>query len=370
MKHISNLASAVALGAIGAEPSLFGAADTKRSLLAAPALIRARTRDGMMTFDRRTIDSTGVFLVGELERLDQKLHDPLVAVTWSRDIQLREDVTIADEVSSFTNSSFAAAGGVNPNGKAWVGKDASSIAGMSLDIGKTANPLTLWGMEVSWTLPELESAQKAGRPVDAQKFNGMNLKHQMDTDEQVYIGDDILGQSGLVNSSLVAVGNVANGASGSPKFINKTPDEILADFNELLTTCWANSGWALMPGEVRLPPAEYGYLATVKVSEAGNASILTYVQENNIVAKSGGKLNIQPLKWLIGRGVGGTPGDAGTVNRMIAYTNDQDRVRFPMVPLQRTPLEYRSLFQITTYYGRLGVVEFVYPETALYRDGI
>src|ERR1700688_4558988 len=38
----------------------------------------------------RTYDSTGAFLVGELERLDQKLHDPLVAVTWSRDIDLRE----------------------------------------------------------------------------------------------------------------------------------------------------------------------------------------------------------------------------------------------------------------------------------------
>jgi hypothetical protein len=55
---------------------------------------------------------------------------------------------------------------------------------------------------------------------------------------------------------------------------------------------------------------------------------------------------------------------------MVAYTKDEDRVRFPMVPLQRTPLEYRSIFQLTTYFGRLGVVEFVYPETMLYRDGI
>jgi hypothetical protein len=44
------------------------------------------------TYDRMTIDSTGAFLVGELERLDQKLHEPLVAVTWGRDIDLREDV--------------------------------------------------------------------------------------------------------------------------------------------------------------------------------------------------------------------------------------------------------------------------------------
>jgi len=41
-----------------------------------------------------------------------------------------------------------------------------------------------------------------------------------------------------------------------------------------------------------------------------------------------------------------------------------------MVPLQRTPLEYRDIRQLTTYFGRLGVVEVVYPETVGYRDGI
>jgi hypothetical protein len=41
-----------------------------------------------------------------------------------------------------------------------------------------------------------------------------------------------------------------------------------------------------------------------------------------------------------------------------------------MTPLQRTPLEWRSIYNLTTYYGRLGVIEVVYPETILYRDGI
>jgi hypothetical protein len=49
------------------------------------------------THDGRTVDSTGAFFVGELERLDQTLNLPLVDITWSRDIDLRQDVTIADE---------------------------------------------------------------------------------------------------------------------------------------------------------------------------------------------------------------------------------------------------------------------------------
>ncbi|NSX05084.1 DUF2184 domain-containing protein [Cupriavidus gilardii] len=330
------------------------------AMVNAPAIIRARTRDSMLTFDSRTIDSTGAFLIGELERLDQTLHMPLASVTWSRDIDLREDVSIADETSSFTNSSFAAAGGASPNGKSWIGKDASAIAGIALDIGKTASPLTLWGMQIGWTIPELESAQKLGRPVDQQKYQGMVLKHNMDVDEQVYIGDPVLGVTGLVNNA--AVGNLANAKVGN--WATATPDQILEDVNELLTSVWQESAFAICPSELRVPPAKFGILVSKKVSDAGNISVLEYLKQNTISNSINGRpLNIQPLKWLYQRG-------AANADRMVAYTKEQDKVRFPLVPLQRTPLEYRDIRQLTTYFGRLGVVEVVYPETIGYRDGI
>jgi hypothetical protein len=327
-------------------------------------LVRAKTRDAMMTYDAATRDSTGSFLVGELERLDQTLHDPLVAVTWGRDIDLREDVTIADEVSSFTNSTFASAGGITPTGKAWIGKDVNTITGVALDIGRQSQPLFLWGMEVSYTIPELESAQKLGRPIDQQKYKAMQIKYQMDIDEMVYTGDSTLGYYGLVNSPAVTANNVVNGAASSPLWANKTPDEILKDVNTLLTNVWQASGWAVVPSELRIPPAQYGYLVATKVSQAGNNSILTYLKENSISNNANGTpLSIQPLKWLVGRG-------ASATDRMLAYTKDKERVRYPLTPLQRTPVEYRSLYQVTTYFCRLGVMEFVYPETLGYADGI
>lgn len=339
-----------------------------------PGLIRARTHDGFQTFDSRTVDSTGAFLIGELERLDQKLHEPLVSVTWSRDINLRSDVGMADEVSSFTNSSFAAAGGLAPNGISWIGKDSNAMTSMALDIGKTTNPLYLWGQEISFTVPELASAEKLGRPIDVQKYNALKLKHQMDTDTVVYTGDTTLGTYGLLNSNKVTVSNVVANGSGHTTWVQKIADdtsggstaanEILADVNTLITATWGASGYAVIPEKLLLPPAQFALLVTTKVSTAGNMSIMQFLKENNILRVGQGReLDIQPVKWLTGRGVSGA-------DRMVAYTNDLDRVRFPMVPLQRTPVEYRSLYQITTYFGRLGVVEFVYPETVQYADGI
>lgn len=151
----------------------------------------------------------------------------------------------------------------------------------------------------------------------------------------------------------------------------KTADEILADVNEILVSAWTSAGYAVMPSHLGLPPVQFGLIATAKVSQAGNVSILKYILDNNILTTSGrGKLNIFPMKWLTGAGVGGTIGTLGTVDRMIAYTKEKERVRYPMTLLQRTPIQYDSIYHKSTYYGRLGVVEIVYPETIAYRDGI
>ncbi|WP_165431814.1 DUF2184 domain-containing protein [Atlantibacter hermannii] len=312
----------------------------------------------MLTFDQATVDGTGAFLVGELERLDQDLNMPLVGYTWSRDIQLREDVSIADDISSFTNSTFAAAGTPNPNGKNWIGKDSTAIAGPNVDIAKTGFPLTLWGMELGWTVVELASAAKVGRPIDTQKYDAMQLKWNMDTDEQVYRGDTHLGVKGLTNYAGASVTNAAK------TWATSTPDEIRASINKVLSDAWAATGYTLVPRDLLLPPEQFALLSSIIVSTAGNQSLLSYLRENTIAYHQNGvPLNIRAVKWLKGAGVGGT-------DRMVAYTNDKKYVRFPMVPLLSVPIQYRGIYQLTTYYGKLGAVESPYPETMAYVDGI
>lgn len=332
---------------------------------AARRLRDVRTHDSLMTFDAQTVDAAGVFLVGELERLDQRLHMPLASVTYTRDIDFREDVSIADEKTSYTNSSFAQAQGIAGSNKAWINKESSAIVGVSLDIGKTLSPLELWAMQLSWTIPELASAQALGRPVDEQKFMGMNLKHQMDCDEQVYVGDSVLGMNGLLNHSLLTnTGNAVTGQWGTA-----TPAQILADVNSLLNSVWAASAWAVIPDRLLVPTTAFSILTSTLISSAGNISILEFLLRNNLASSNGQKLQIQPSKWLLGTNNNNTLGVAAT-DSMFAYVKDPIRVRWPYVPLQRTPVEYRDIRQLTTYYGRLGAVEMVYPEVCGRRSNI
>lgn len=326
---------------------------------------RLRTHDGLVTYDRQTIDSAGVFLNSELERLDQTLHMPLVDFTWGRDIELREDVSMGDELSSFTNSNFSSAQTIPGSNKSWVGKETSAIGSIGLDIGKTVQPLNLWAQQISWTIPELESAQRLGRPVDAQKFEGLRLKHNMDIDEQVYMGDTALALGGMFNHP--ALTNTGNAVTGT--WISATPAQILQDVNSLLNSIWKAAAYANMPRRLLIAPTPFSYIVNGIVSTAGNISILNYLRMNSICnAVNGVPLEILPVKWLTGTGNQGN-GPAAT-DSMFAYTKEKRLIRFPLVPMQRTPLEYRDLRQVTTYFAKIGEVEYVYPETAGLRSNL
>ena len=266
------------------------------STLSAPAIITRRgfTTDGFSTFDQFTIDSTGAFLNGELERLDPKLHEPLVAVTWGAISTCGKMSRLGMKYPASPTTASRRPAVSSPNGKSWISKDATNISGVALDIGKTVHPLYLWGLEIKYTLPELASAEQLGRSIDQQKHDGLRLKHQMDIDEQVYIGDATYGAYGMLNQPGMYVTNAAaTGSGGLTTWASKTPQNILNDVNALLTQVWANSGYAIMPSELRLPPVQFGYLVSTIVSSAGNISVLEFLRNNSLSNAANGK----PLEY-------------------------------------------------------------------------
>lgn len=321
----------------------------------------------------KTRDSALSFYVNQLDNLDKRLYLPLTSVSWGRDIKLRSGITMSNESTSFISSTFAAGGSLSQGGSAspgvggnmpWISPETTAIPGVSIDGTRVVLPLRLLAREISYTSVELERSQLLGQPIDAQKMNALNQVYQMNIDQMVYIGASEVAATGLFNNASVTTGNVANGIGGSPLWTMKTPDEILLDVNTALQTAWAASAYAVCPSELRLPPAQFAYISSQKVSSAGNVSILKFLQENCISLSINGKaLNIQPVKWLVGRG-------ASVTDRMVVYTNEEDRVRFSMVPIRRETAYYQGIRFTAPYLWAFGQVEFVYSETVLYADGI
>lgn len=313
----------------------------------------------------KTKDSALAYYVNQLENLDKRLYLPLTSVTWGRDIKLRSGITMSNESTSFIQSAFAASGTLDQTGNMpWLSAETNNIPGVSVNGNHVVMPLRLLGREISYTSVELERSQLTGQSIDTQKINAMNTLYQMNTDQMVYIGSTAVSQTGLVNNASVTAGSVATGAGGSTLWDNKTPDEILNDVNTLLESTWSASAYAVCPSDLLLPPAKFAYIAANKVSSAGNLSILEFLKQNTISLSVNGKaLDIKPVKWLTGRGVNGA-------NRMVAYTNEEDRVRFTMVPIRRETAYYQGIRFIAPYIWAFGGVEFVYSETVQYADGL
>lgn len=314
----------------------------------------------------RTKDSALAYYINQLENLDRQLYEPLVSVSWGRDIKLRSGITMSQESTSFIQSQFGGNGTLsNTQGNMpWISAETNAIPGVSVNGKKLLKPLRLLAREVSYTSVELDRSQNTGQPIDVQKINALNELYQMNTDQMVYVGSDDVGATGLLNDAGVTANNVVTGALGSKLWVNKTPDEIVADVNTLVTNVWTDSAYAIVPGKLLLPPPQFSYIATQKVSSAGNVSILKYIKDNSITKEiNGADLDIQPVKWLPGLG-------SDDQDRMVAYTNDETRVRFPMVPVRREMAYYQGIRFIAPYLWAFGEIEFPYPETAGYADGI
>jgi hypothetical protein len=324
----------------------------------------APRRSGGRRFQTR--DSTLSYFVNQLENFDPRLYEPLVEVSWGRDIKLRSGITMANESTSFIQAAFAGAGTLqNTTGNfPWISAETTAIPGVSINGQKVTLPLRLLGREISYTSVELERSQLVGQPIDVQKLDAMNILYQMNTDQMVYIGSSDVGATGLVNNANVVVNTVSTGVSGNTQWVDKTADEILADVNAELAATWLTAAYAVCPGKLLLPPNQFSYIASQKVSSAGNVSILKFLKENTISLEINGRpLDIQPVKWLAGAGADGE-------DRMVVYTNEENRVRFPMVPIRRETAYYQGIRFTAPYIWAFGEMEVVYPETIGYADGI
>ena len=309
-----------------------------------------------LTFDQNTINSTGIFVSSELDKLDPVIHHPIDGFTWGRDITLIEDLSITDETTSFLLSNYTVVGGANPNGKNYISHNSDDIARVQVGTQKITSPVNLWGLGLEYTIFALEKSIKVNRPLDKSLHESLKKKWHQDIDEQVYIGDEPTNTKGLLNQDIIpAMNSTLDWRTAEPK-------EILGEFDYFLYHMWAQTVFNKLPEDILLPPSIMSILVTRKVSESGDKSILNYLLENNIAKIQNIDLKIRACKWCMDTGANGSP-------RIMAYCNRNDICRIGIVPINRLAPQFRGFNQEIMYYGAIGTVEIVIPEACGYLDG-
>lgn len=319
---------------------------------------------GNMMLDANSISGGMAFLVGELEKRDEKLHEPLTSITWPRDMPVRTGGGWVDSVSVF-DVSYASGEGSNDG---LIGSETNDLPMIQADISKDSYRVFQWGHIVSVPLIDQQRLQKIGRSLDDILNKGLHLVHDKMLDRNVYTGISKSGAYGLVNDPLISTVSAATKAATGTTWAVATPDEILADVNAVLLATWEASEMDLsgMANHILVPPAQYALLVERKVGVTGDKSILQFLLENNLGKNQGNDLFIAPSMWCKAAGTGNT-------DRLVAYCNNEDRVRFDItVPLQRllTQASAAHLAYLTPYVTQFSELQWPYRQHAMYMDGI
>ena len=313
---------------------------------------------------RQMLGDAGAYFIGQLEALDQRMAMPITAVTYSRDIERRPDIGPYNELASFTRLKFAAAQSDRDD----IDFDSdvtTEFQQVNVEQEKITTPIFAKTMKTRWTLAEIEKAALAGMPLETQAFEAMNTDNQLKIDRLHYMGSQKYGFGGLLNhGSVLNVSPVAAGAGGLPNFEAKTPEEILADVNEILRSVWTATGLAIMPNRILVSQRIMSALS-IPIAPLSGVSILKYLQDNAICKIIDGKeLEIVPVKWASGAGAAGT-------DRMAAYVPGLDNLASIFSPMQQYgAMEVRDVAFHQHYRFAFGGLQLRYPEKMAYRDGL
>jgi hypothetical protein len=318
-------------------------------------------------FDAGAVTSGMIFLEAENEKVERKVLEPLAAVTWQRDIFTDVGGGWVDGTSHF----FADYGNSDMTQLGLVGTETTEISRVQGEINKVVYPVFNWEVTSDIKYIDLEKTKGAGRSLQDLYSKGVILKWNKTIDHIVYIGTPVSislpGGTGMMNNPSVTASLAPVGAAASSRWALKTPQEILADINFVLVQTVVQSAYDVsgMADTILIPWTQYGILQQ-PITLAGCNSIEEYVLANNIAKRNGIELKILPVGWASGQGSGGT-------DLLTAYRNDRERVKFDItVPMQQVQTTFsvpRAAYE-TLWAGQIGVVKFLFPQSAYYLFGI
>ena len=313
--------------------------------------------------NRLSANDSYVFLMKQLEKVDEKILEPLTGTDWPRDMPVITGGGLLESIAS-VDVTYASTG---TSEDSLIFEAANDIPVMQADLSRSVARTFNFAEYMSFSSLEKEKMRQVGMDPETFLNKGIRLHCDKTLDRNVYVGFTKAGSTGLVNNASVTRISAANNAAGtSTKWEDKTADEILKDINDILYQVWQANDCSsdALPNHIILPVKQFGQLVTRKVGDGGEMSILTYVLQNNLTAQQGGNLVISPCKYCSGIGT-------SNADRLVAYMNQEDRICFNLTqPLRRMETEYAEMRIKIPYICQFSEVRFLYPTTVRYMDGI
>ncbi len=317
--------------------------------------------------DDAGIASGQAFLTSELEKRDMMVRTPLTSFTYSRDLPIRVGGGWAEFVSAM-QVGYGITGGAGEGIIQSAGANGIPMVQADFSKGLFKTHMIAAGTRVMWI--DMQRGNMTGRNMDSLLRDGLRMSYDKHMDENAYVGFKTYGTTGLLNNPDALVTDAAaTGTSNGTTFRSKTPDQILSDINMAILTAWEQAEYDLdaVPNHIIMPYEQYNYLATTRVSDLAEKTILTFLLENNVAKQNGSDLFIGAASWCKGAAADGSS------DRMAVYCNKERYLAMDeLVPLTRAMTSPNTQYFCydTAYAGNISEVEVFYSQTIVYVDKI
>ncbi len=304
-----------------------------------------------------TIDAAAglAFLLSQLTHIESKMYEKLYkAITYSTIIPVSNEAgEYAESVTYFFMDGAAVA--------KFVGTKSLNVPIAEIGTEKVTVPVELGATGYEYSDEELRQALHLQRALPQLKANSARRAYEELAQSVGMTGDETHNLPGFINNSNITINTVVNPGSGT-EWVNKTAAQIIFDINDLMGDVFVDTLQVERPTTLLLPTYQWNYIAGTPRSETTDTTILQWIVANSPYLNSID--DVIPTPELTGAGGGGA-------DRMMTYTKDMDKVVYHIpMPLKFTEPQRKGRgFEVPGEF-KLGGVEFRYPGSARYGDGI
>jgi hypothetical protein len=217
------------------------------------------------------------------------------------------------------------------------------------------------GVKYRYTIQEIRESMFAGKRLDQRKAAAARRA----VDQQINIialtGDTDNQINGLINSPGIGSYSVpADGTGSSALWSSKTGDQINRDVTGMINAVFNATNGVEYPDTLLLPVQQYAYIATTRMTQFTDRTILEFLLMSSPFIKT--------VDWLptelAGAGVGAT-------NRMMIMARDDMHLslEIPQPFEQLDPQLTNFVFEVPCRARTAGLLIY-YPQSVAYGDGI
>lgn len=226
------------------------------------------------------------------------------------------------------------------------------------------------GSSFSYTVPEIRRAQMAGLPLSQREAMAAEIAINEMIDTIAWLGDSGSNLYGLLNyPGILTYSLPATGTGSKTLWSTKTPDQIVADVNGLISAVRVATNGRHIPDTILVPQVTYLYLNATRLGSYNDKTLLQYLQDT--LARVG----VTEIGWInesVGIGsAGDIPAGQSASNRIIAYVRDPNIVKLEIPqPFEMFPPQLEGLTYKVHCHARTAGVICYYPWSIAVADGV